>query len=84
MAVELEKIAELLENAYEEISRLEEQNFKLKEENESLQILKKEASKNFFEADNEDDDIFSMGNVADINSLNNVSADARLEEFLLS
>ena len=84
MAVELEKIAELLENAYEEISRLEEQNSKLQEENESLQNLKKEASRNFFEPDNEDDDIFSMGNVADINSSNNVSADARLDEFLLS
>ena len=82
MAIELEKIAALLETAYDEISRLEEQNAQLQEENQSLQNLKKEAAGDVF--DHNDDDIFSMGAVAEINSAGNTSADAKLDEFLMS
>jgi hypothetical protein len=78
MAVELEKIAKLLEDAYDRISALEQENERL----QSGVSLPKEAKQDIFGDNDEPGDIFTMGHVAEIHSENGVSADARLDEFL--
>ena len=78
MAVELEKIAKLLEDAYDRISALELENERL----QGGASLPKEAKQDIFKDNDEPGDIFTMGHVAEINSGNGVSADARLDEFL--
>jgi len=81
MAIELEKIAALLEDAYERIGQLESENARLKSISGGDTMIEKEASPIFFDKD-EEDDIFSMGSVADVTPASGISADARLDDFL--
>lgn len=79
MAVELEKIASLLEEAYENISTLESENESLKLNNNKLSSeaeLQKEASASMW--DNAND----MGSAVDYASPENASSESRLDDFL--
>ncbi len=80
MAVELEKIAALLEEAYENISSLETENEQLKAENSELNgklELQKEASaQHMWDSSND------MGSAVDYSTPEAASAEARLDDFL--
>jgi len=79
MAVELEKIASLLEEAYESISTLEQENVQLKQDNSTLASqaeLQKEASASMW------DDESDMGSAVDYSSPENASSEGRLDDFL--
>ena len=80
MAVELEKIAALLEQAYENIENLENENSQLKADNGELQTqmeLQKEAS-----AANSWEDGTDMGSAVDYSSPENASSENKLDDFL--
>jgi hypothetical protein len=80
MAVELEKIAELLEEAYENISSLEHKVEELSVMNSELEHkveLSKEAS-----AQNSWDSFDDMGSAVDYSSPEAASPESRLDEFL--
>ena len=79
MAVELEKIAALLEEAHENISNLEKENSELKDENAGLvsqMELQKEASVSSWDNDND------MGSAVDYTSPEHATPENRLDDFL--
>lgn len=80
MAVELEKIAAMLEQAYEDIENLENENSQLKAENSNLQAqmeLQKEAS-----TSNNWEDSNDLGSAVDYSFPENVSSEHKLDDFL--
>lgn len=85
MAVELEKIASLLEDAYENISSLEQERDsllgKIAELEEQME-LQKEASTGGAAWSN--DDVYDMGSASDFSSNEHASAESRLDDFLLN
>lgn len=80
MAVELEKIASLLEQAYENIESLETENTQLRSDNTNLQTqveLQKEAS-----VAGDWDDANDMGSAVDYSSPEHHSPENKLDDFL--
>ncbi len=80
MAVELEKIASLLEEAYESISALEQQNENLESENKELgsqmELQKQASAQGTWDSDDD------MGSAVEYTSPEFASSEDKLDNFL--